>query len=482
MEKEGIDRPTADRLLFPKWDAFMHICPVQTTEENTAHLVKAIQRKCAASMALTARAPSLSKLTLRHLEELKIDFSHHAPFRIALETKHPAHLEKGVLFASMKNPKGTLFRQYLENSEVKPGKVVFVDDAKHHVEQMEEELENLGVPFVGFHYTRSTERPFDHELASKEYRSILDQRGIRAAIDIGMGGPKLQVAEVDLATHKIVKMLHTQRYYVDFYQDVSKSGELSPEVMAQGFQSFQEAVSTAKSWGAQEIVAIATASFRAASNGSAFAQEIERETGIAVHIVDQDLEGKLAFQAVLSKLDVPAEDVVVWDIGGGSVQFIRLDPDGIYLVDGLEPGVGAFKDFIVEKIQQRNSKSPNPMSAGDIAQAAQYARRLTKSIPQDLKDKLSCPKTKVIGVGSVFGYGIKGMLGGKNHFSIDDLGAVVHRLPGKTDADLGGGDYAFVEGSNCVFVLGFMQKLAVDNMEIININNADGSLIYKPFW
>lgn len=87
-----------------------------------------------------------------------------------------------------------------------------------------------------------------------------------------------------------------------------------------------------------------------------------------------------------------------------------------------------------------------------------------------------------IGVGSVFGYGIHGMVGGKNQFSIDDLASVVHKLPGKTDDDLGGGDYAFVEGSNTIFVLGFMQNLRIYKIHIINVNNADGAMIYEPFW
>jgi len=48
---------------------------------------------------------------------------------------------------------------------------------------------------------------------------------IRAAIDIGMGGPKLQIAEVDTVTNKIVKTIHTQlnaieqkSIYIDFFR------------------------------------------------------------------------------------------------------------------------------------------------------------------------------------------------------------------------------------------------------------------------
>src|SRR5579863_5714737 len=176
MLEEGLDRPTADGILHPKWVAFMEIVPMQTIEAKTADLVKIIQRKSEASLALTARCPSLTKLTLRQLEQLNIDFTDHAPRAVFLETPHPAHLENGVLFASRMNPKGTLLRQFIEKSDKKPIKVIFIDDARHHLEKMEIELQKLGIAFTGFHYTKSIERAFDPEIASKEYRAILDGR------------------------------------------------------------------------------------------------------------------------------------------------------------------------------------------------------------------------------------------------------------------------------------------------------------------
>lgn len=175
MLAKGIDRYTADKLLFPNWDAFMEICPIQTPEVETAAWVKVIQQKSGASLALTARHPLISKLTLRQLSELEIDFANHAPLGVVLDTEHPTHWEQGVLFASMKNPKGTLFRQFVEKSSVKPRKIVFVDDAKHHLELMEREFMESGIEYVGFHYTKSLERPFDAEIASKEYRELLER-------------------------------------------------------------------------------------------------------------------------------------------------------------------------------------------------------------------------------------------------------------------------------------------------------------------
>jgi exopolyphosphatase/guanosine-5'-triphosphate,3'-diphosphate pyrophosphatase len=307
---------------------------------------------------------------------------------------------------------------------------------------------------------------------------------IRAAIDIGTGGPKLRVAEIDLATNKITKLLHTQNYFVNFY-DKKNSGQLSDASMEQGLQAFQEAVDQALSLNAEGIVAVATASFRSAANGETFAQKIQQETGVQVHIIDQELEGKLTFQAVLSHMNSKATKLIVWDIGGGSMQWISATSDGTYISAGLKEGVGDFKDFIIEHIQHRNpqkTKSPNPMTAEEIEQAIDHAQDLSCKIDLQLQNKIASPTTTIVGAGSVFGRGIQEIIGDKNTFSFEDLAKAVFLLANHTDADLGGGDFAFVKLSNALFVLGFMQHLKIEQMEILDVNNADGAMLYSPFW
>lgn len=322
---------------------------------------------------------------------------------------------------------------------------------------------------------------FTHFLAAQ------DNKVIRAAIDIGMGGPKLQVAEIDTSTNQIVKILHTQRYFVNFYDSISKNedGQLSSDIMEEGLKAFKEAINKAKTFNTTGMVAIATASLRSATNGMQFANRIQNETGVPVHIVDQSLEGKLAFQAVLSKTGIDDEKLVVWDVGGGSIQLIAKTPKDSYIIDCREEGVGAFNDYIIEHVQDRNKqdyKSPNPMSSQDIIQSTAYARGLAEKVDNTLKEKINHGTTSIVGAGSVFGFGIAGLLANKTSFNIEDLALVVQALSGKTDADLGGGDYAFCEGSNAVLVLGFMQALNIKQMQIINVNNADGALTYHPFW
>lgn len=313
------------------------------------------------------------------------------------------------------------------------------------------------------------------------------EHAVRAAIDIGMSGPKLHVAEVDLNSHRIVRSLYTERFFVNFYRGISQDADsrLSTDMMKQGLAAFKQALELARFYNAEGVAAIATASLRSAVNGELFAQLIENETGIKVHIVDQNLEGKLTFEAVLAQMDVDAEHLVVWDIGGGSTQWIAADSDGVHIVGCGDEGSGAFRDFIIETIQRRNVKeftSPNPMSAEEIVQAESHAYSLAGRVEQLFKEKLADRRTIVVGAGNVFGYGILAMMDGKSPFSLEELEAVVVGLENKTDADFGGGDYAFCEGSNTILVYGLMRGLGIKQMQIIPVNNADGALVYEPFW
>ncbi len=91
-------------------------------------------------------------------------------------------------------------------------------------------------------------------------------------------------------------------------------------------------------------------------------------------------------------------------------------------------------------------------------------------------------QAQLVGVGSVLSRGIVDLMHGKNFFSIDDFVAVVQKLLAKSDLELGGGIYASYEVSNALLALGFMKGLNIKQIEIMDVNNAEGALVYKPFW
>jgi exopolyphosphatase/guanosine-5'-triphosphate,3'-diphosphate pyrophosphatase len=307
----------------------------------------------------------------------------------------------------------------------------------------------------------------------------------RAAIDIGSGGPKLRIAEVDKTTNKIAKILKVQEFPVVFQHELAVSKTLSPEIRQRGILALKEAIDLAKSYSVEGIVIIGASIFRNALNGKQFAEQIENSLKLKVHLLDQELEGILAFQAAQAKSGYSAEDLIVWDIGGGSTQFVTQDTSGAYKVKGYPEGAGIFKDFIIQSIQKQNLSevvTPNPISTDQAHLAENKASQSADKIDNWLKEKMKNPQTKIVGAGSVFGLGILVHLKGKTPFTVEDLTQAVKGLIGKTDADLGGDAYACAEVSSAILTLGYMKGLNIKEMSAVNINNADGAILYPPFW
>src|SRR5690606_24926728 len=69
---------------------------------------------------------------------------------------------------------------------------------------------------------------------------------------------------------------------------------------------------------------IATEACRAASNGDEFRARIFREVGLDLEIVDRETEAALAAAGCTPLVDPAVEGVVLFDIGGGSSEIVRL--------------------------------------------------------------------------------------------------------------------------------------------------------------
>lgn len=310
---------------------------------------------------------------------------------------------------------------------------------------------------------------------------------IRAAIDIGSGATKLRVAEVNLRTHKIDRILVNESFTVQYQEHLSKSpnNTFDDEVMQTGIEAIKKSEQIAAKYHPQKVIAVATASFRKAANSQAFIDKIYQTTGVRVYVIDQELEGKLAFNAVLSKENVNPESLIVWDIGGGSLQLTALNRQGGYLIYRGDIASIQFKNIVVKDIQRKDPNqtlTPNPMTPGDLQQGVQLAREVAQRVDRVFKDRISQPYTNVVGVGNIFAYGIYPAVGKRSPFTQQDLLQATLGMANKTDQQLGGGDYANVLVTNSLLVLGYMQSLNIHNMAVLDINNADGALLYQDFW
>jgi len=70
---------------------------------------------------------------------------------------------------------------------------------------------------------------------------------------------------------------------------------------------------------------IATEACRAAENGGEFRARVAEEAGLELEIVDSATEARLAAAGCTELFDPAASDVILFDIGGGSSELVRLN-------------------------------------------------------------------------------------------------------------------------------------------------------------
>lgn len=303
---------------------------------------------------------------------------------------------------------------------------------------------------------------------------------IRAGLDIGSGSTKVLVVKVDYCLNKIIETLHSQSLSVQYNEAFEKdnNGLLNNEIQQEGIRQLEILVKKAKELKAKKIKGVATSVFRMAKNGKDVIDTFSKKLKIPIRILSQEEEGHLGYLSALSQIDDKKRSILVWDIGGGSMQMFTYDVDKkpVYFLGQLASVT--FKNMIVEIIQGKNinnASSPNPISQykdQSIALARTYARL---HVPAYIKKSAS--QIEVIGIGGVHNLSIKNQMQLKDmSYSLEQLSSFAKSQVEKSDNDLIG-DYKATDVSNLLLVQGFMEALGINEVKILNANLLQGLLL-----
>lgn len=171
LVEKGMDKLQAIQTVDQEWFQVVDRCPIRTPENETASLVKKAKQSAGAVFAMTARKPDSALFTFKQMEKLGIDLTSHFPKSLGTDPSMGLY-ENGILFVDLKQSKGSALRLFLNSSEKKPKTIVFIDDLKRHLIDVEKELASLEIDFVGVHYRKTEERPFDQIQAEQEYQKL----------------------------------------------------------------------------------------------------------------------------------------------------------------------------------------------------------------------------------------------------------------------------------------------------------------------
>jgi exopolyphosphatase/guanosine-5'-triphosphate,3'-diphosphate pyrophosphatase len=143
-----------------------------------------------------------------------------------------------------------------------------------------------------------------------------------AALDLGTNNCRLLIARPSGDGFRVVDAFSR---IVRLGEGVSLSGRLSEAAMDRAIAALAICRSKMKNRGVTRARLIATEALRAAQNGADFCARAADEAGVALEVIDRETEACLAATGCTPLIDPQAEGVVLFDIGGGSSEVIRLD-------------------------------------------------------------------------------------------------------------------------------------------------------------
>lgn len=143
-----------------------------------------------------------------------------------------------------------------------------------------------------------------------------------AVIDLGTNTFNLLVA--DLLSNGF-EVVHNSKEGVALGMGGINQGVISAEAKARAFAAIDTFREICNTLSVSTIVGIGTSAVRDAQNNGEFILEIRKRFGIEIEIVDGLEEARLIYQGVSWSYEFD-ESSLIMDIGGGSTEFIRIEP------------------------------------------------------------------------------------------------------------------------------------------------------------
>ena len=142
-----------------------------------------------------------------------------------------------------------------------------------------------------------------------------DSPDIVAAIDMGTNSTRLLVHD---GTETVDRRMRITR----LGQDVDRTGRLADEAIDRVLRCLEEYRAVMDAHGVDRVRAVATSAARDADNRADFFDAVEAVIGVRPELLSGLEEGALSFRGATADLDEADGPFLVFDIGGGSTEFV----------------------------------------------------------------------------------------------------------------------------------------------------------------
>ena len=143
-----------------------------------------------------------------------------------------------------------------------------------------------------------------------------------AALDLGTNSCRMLIATPDAGRFRVVDAFAKS---VRLGSGLERTGHLSKGAIGRTLAALEICADKLDRYRVTNVRLVATEACRRARNGAYFLQRAARETGLALEVIRPEEEARLAVISCAPLVSPEAEQVLVFDIGGGSTELVWLD-------------------------------------------------------------------------------------------------------------------------------------------------------------
>jgi exopolyphosphatase/guanosine-5'-triphosphate,3'-diphosphate pyrophosphatase len=143
-----------------------------------------------------------------------------------------------------------------------------------------------------------------------------------AALDLGTNSCRMLIATPDAGRLKVIDAFAKS---VRLGSGLERTGHLSRGAIGRTLAALEVCAEKLQRYRVDNVRLVATEACRRARNGGHFLARAARETGLKLEVIRPEEEARLAVISCAPLVSPRAEQVLVFDIGGGSTELIWLD-------------------------------------------------------------------------------------------------------------------------------------------------------------
>ncbi|WP_426434312.1 Ppx/GppA phosphatase family protein [Bradyrhizobium genosp. P] len=148
--------------------------------------------------------------------------------------------------------------------------------------------------------------------------------GVYAALDLGTNNCRLLIASPCGDGFRVVDSFSR---IIRLGEGIAATGSISDAAIDRAIVALSICSDKIRYRKARRLRLIATEACRAAGNAESFRARVAAETGIKLEVIDRETEATLAVIGCSPLLDPRGRGAILFDIGGGSTELVRIERD-----------------------------------------------------------------------------------------------------------------------------------------------------------